>query len=334
MRGGMPALRGGTPQTSHACHKEQYPDGMEHAEVAAYMKAYHCGKEYTRIRKGVEQKVAMHNRGQPGRVFVKRLLKQARFSLQKKSSTRQRPQAIDDSEGVWASTVAWIRRVVANKQVPLHFMKDSDEMCIFWCGHLGWKMHNYCLGKKGQVGGTKVKGQPNARKTLTLNLTSSASGQLRAALVMAKDQDFGLESASGRKLHSLRDLPYPTGGRMHDRILVHSNATGFLTQESYNALVMQDQFKKIREEELRDLPRPDLWGFWMDDSTEIHSGTHKVPGEPEPQPNLLHEGVYYDQKSYLKAKNHILAKVDPGYTNWRPNDQKFINCLFRRSALR
>ncbi len=80
--------------------------------------------------------------------------------------------------------------------------QDTDELCVFWAGHIGWRQHSYCLGKVGNP--AKVKGQPNARKTLTLNITTTAFGQMRCGLVLAKAADFGIDSDFDENRYGLR----------------------------------------------------------------------------------------------------------------------------------
>ena len=152
------------------------------------------------------------------------------MSVKKKSSTRQREEAIEDTDGTWVRSSGFFRYLKTSKRVPLNCMKDSDELCLFLCGHIGWASHTRCIGKKGKA--TAVKGQPAERKTATLNLVTAASGKMRASALLGKSQDWGVTTDKGRKLKMLREMAYPCCTRAHetkfkDEIVVASNESGF-----------------------------------------------------------------------------------------------------------
>ena len=101
-----------------------------------------------------------------------------------------------------------------------------------------------------------------------------------------------------------------------------------LFHEAYAEMVLKTQVAEhVQSEELLGLDakrRDEHRGMFWHDSTDIHNG--KKDGEKI----VEHKGKKLDGREYLwTALNQCEAKVNPGYTSKRPNDQPSINYMLK-----
>ena len=58
-------------------------------------------------------------------------------------------RALDDKSEEWVSTKHALHKRKQDLGVPLRQVRDGDELCVFYCGHFGWKGHNEVITTKG-----------------------------------------------------------------------------------------------------------------------------------------------------------------------------------------
>ena len=80
-----------------------------------------------------------------------RVLSNCEVSAQREVARHSRREALNDDTGEWRRTCAFVEDLRASHHIPLEDMYDSDEKCVFYCGHLGWETHSTTLNLKGSA---------------------------------------------------------------------------------------------------------------------------------------------------------------------------------------
>ena len=131
--------------------REVYPEGVVHKDVKDYVTAYY-GLDYDRIRSLKQQRVVSHQAAQPGRHLLTRILSDGLFSFNRCGGGKQRADVLEGSSDTWEKSVGFYRRAIDHHKMKLESICDVDEMCLFWCGHIGWMRHSHAIshaaGKK------------------------------------------------------------------------------------------------------------------------------------------------------------------------------------------
>ena len=268
--------------------------------------------------------VAAKAKLQPGRKIMEAMLAEVAMVVKRPSSQRQRRESIEDPDGRWKETIGYFQRMRAKYRIPLSNCKDSDEMCGFYEGSLGWKMFQRCIGVRGQS--LTVKARASLRKTLSILFGTTASGRVIPPAFLGKERDFGKDTEKGRKLRDIRDtlVPGKGGATIKDLADVSSNEAGFFNGRTYADMWLSGSLERwIAKEEAPQDAGPDARvGIHIDDATSIHNGETQEEGK------LLGEKRNMNASEYLSEKlKQVKVDLPGGYTSYRPQDQRFINFI-------
>ena len=313
--------------------KEVYPLGYRDPEVIRYLKRYHR-KVYTRRvnKAGKTVTVRAPLQCQPGVAMFLNVLHRANMTVKRIASFRQRVEAMDPENQTWKNTRKYSLHIIKKFKIPLKNMKDSDEMWLFYEGDTGWKTAQMSIGRKGGSNHS-VKSSAARRSGCTVNIISTAAGDLLNPVFLGKAHLMGAETDRGRKLEELRNRKFPDDPSgettLGDKCFIHSNEAGFMNTEYYASTVIKQQLAShIRDVEMKGMSpseKKEHRGFFWHDSTDIHNG--KLKGV---KAFSTKTGKKEDCREYLwRELKQAEGKVDPGYTNFRPNDQPMINNMLK-----
>jgi hypothetical protein len=246
------------------------------------------------------------------------------FSLRRCGAGKQREEVLDETDTTWQQSVHYFRWAIQDKSIDLKFVFDIDEMCLFFCGHIGWAKHPKSIQKQRVENDHKQ--DKNYRKTCSLTLVGTAMGRVLKPVVVGKeDEDFGIDEDSGRKLRQLWAYEVPGLGKLGDLLIIHSNHNGFFDTETYCQNVMHESIEPFAQE----LPI-DQWALGLHDAAPTHNGFIKAKGNHEEQHfHFGTEGKPMSLKDWLRCRRVIEGRVPPGFTKFRPNDQRMFNFIFR-----
>jgi len=316
--------------------KDVYPLGYRDPEVIRYLKRYHR-KVYTRrvnkAGKSVIIKAALHS--QPGIAMFKNVLRRANMTVKRVTSFRQRVDAMDPENQTWKDTCNYSHHTVKKYKILLKNIKDGDEMWLFYEGDTGWKSAQQSIGRKGSTNHS-VKATAARRSGCTVNIITTAAGDVLSPVFLGKAHLMGAETDRGRKLEELCNHKFPDdpSGKttLGDKCFIHSNEAGFMNTEHYASTVIQEQLAShIRDVEMKGMSpsqKKEHRGMFWHDSTAIHNG--KLDGEKAFSTKKGKKEVKEDCREYLwRELKQAEGKVDPGYTNFRPNDQPMINYMLK-----
>ena len=102
-----------------------------------------------------------------------------------------------------------------DKSIDLKFVSDVDEVCLLFCGHIAWAKHSKSIQKQGPVAHDN-KQDKSYRKACSLTPVGAAMVKVLEPVVVGKDDDFGIDEDSGRKLRQLRAYEVPGLGKLGD----------------------------------------------------------------------------------------------------------------------
>ena len=263
--------------------REVYPLGYRDPEVIRYLKRYHR-KVYTRRvnKDGKSVIVRAALKCQPGVAMFVNVLRRANMAVKRISSFRQRVDALDPENQTWKSTCGYSLHNVKKYKILLKNIKDSDEIWLFYEGDTGWKSAQTSIGRKGSSN-HGVKATSARRSGCTVNIISTAAGDLLNPVFLGKAHLMGFETDRGRKLQELRNHKFPDdpSGKttLGDKCFIHSNEAGFMNTEYYASTVIQEQLAShIRDVEMKGMSskeKKEHRGMFWHDSTDIHNGNLK-----------------------------------------------------------
>jgi len=313
--------------------KDVYPLGYRDPEVIRYLKRYHR-KVYTRrvnkAGKSVIIKAALQC--QPGIAMFRNVLRRANMTVKRVTSFRQRVDAMDPENQTWKATCSYSHHTVKKYKILLKNIKDGDEMWLFYEGDTGWKSAQQSIGRKGSTNHS-VKATAARRSGCTVNIITTAAGDVLSPVFLGKAHLMGAETDRGRKLEELRNHKFPDdpSGKttLGDKCFIHSNEAGFMNTEHYASTVIQEQLAShIRDVEMKGMSpsqKKEHRGMFWHDSTDIHNGSLKGV-----KAFSTKKGKKEDCREYLwRELKQAEGKVDPGFTNYRPNDQPMVNYMLK-----
>ena len=70
------------------------------------------------------------------------------FSLRRCGAGKQREEVLDETDTTWQQSVHYFRGAIQDKSIDLKFVFDIDEMCLFFCGHIGWAKNPKSIQKQ------------------------------------------------------------------------------------------------------------------------------------------------------------------------------------------
>ena len=127
--------------------KEIYADGISRPEVKDYVGTF-LKREFERRRNVKTQAVCARAHAQPGRSTLIRVLEQGFWSVQRTGAGKQREYALDDASDVWDKCLDFFHWAI-DKPLALDTLLDVDEVCLFFCGHIGWLRHSTAARHNG-----------------------------------------------------------------------------------------------------------------------------------------------------------------------------------------
>ena len=104
-------------------------------------------RPYERTWNGKKQLVLPHNAMSPGRHIFRRMLDASYHSIGRSCNPKLRPEAVNEEAEVWQKTLRFARSLL-DGGLKLQNLWDTSEVCLFFCGHIGWTRHT----KEGDAG--------------------------------------------------------------------------------------------------------------------------------------------------------------------------------------
>ena len=92
-----------------------------------------------------QQSVTSRPHANPGRTLLQRVLADGAWSIQQSGAGKARENVVDVDSSVWEKSqkfYAWTR---GNRGIALENVLDCDEVCLCYCGHIGWLKHKQAV---------------------------------------------------------------------------------------------------------------------------------------------------------------------------------------------